>query len=133
MVSEREREELGKLTHQKLRPVSQVQEEMSGGRITQQNIRVMKDSEEKANSGEAKTKVFLARLCLSLTTGIGSMFSTGDRRKVDPCKEYGHNLPFGTQWKGPYPKCLDCGAQITDLSQLRGSINKEESAKFKSV
>lgn len=133
MVSEWEKEELGRLTHQKLRAVSQLDQEPAPGRITRQDLRVMKDCEKSTETGDAKVKIFFERLRLALSTGIGALVTpASSRRKVDPCKEYGHNLPFGTAWKGPYPKCLDCGVLIKDAGELRGSLNKTEQQKFKS-
>ena len=86
MVSELEKEELGRLTHQKLQALKQTQEKPSG-RVTQQEIQLLKRSGRKSDSGEVKIKVFLERMCMAVGSGVGAVFSTGDRRKVDPCKE----------------------------------------------
>lgn len=133
MVSEWEKEELARMTHQKLKTVSQYNQEMSGGRITQQNLKVMKDCQKSTESGDAQVKIFFERLSLAISTGVGAIFSPlSGRKKVDPCKEYGHNHPVGTPWKGLYPKCLDCGAVIKDPNELRGAQSREERSKFKS-
>lgn len=130
MVSEWEKEELGRLTHQKLKVVAQTNQEPSPGRITRQDLKIMKEGEK---SVDAKIKIFFERLRLALSTGIGAMITpASERRKVDPCKEYGHSLKLGSTWKGPFPKCLDCGVDIKDPNELRGAVNREERSKFKS-
>lgn len=132
MVSEYEREELGRLTHQKLKIQAQTQPQ-EGGRITQQNLRCMKEGVKATETSDAKVKIFFERLRLALSTGIGAVLTPSSaRRKVDPCKEYGHYIKLGSTWKGPFPKCLDCGVDIKDPNELRGAVNKEERTKFKS-
>lgn len=133
MVSEWEKEELGRLTHQKLKVVAQANQEPSPGRITRQDLKIMKDGEKSIETNDAKIKIFFERLRLALSTGIGAMITPASaRRKVDPCKEYGHSLKLGSTWKGPFPKCLDCGVDIKDPNELRGAVNREERTKFKS-
>lgn len=136
MVTEQEREELGRLTNQKMKAYSHQQqpEELHGnpGRLTTQNLESLKHSQKKRDTQEAKVKLLLDRMMLSVTTGISSMFSFAiPRNKEDRCQVYGHNLPFGSTWSGPYPKCADCGAKITDSTQLRGALPKAERERFR--
>lgn len=135
MVTEQEREELGRLTNQKMKAYSHQQpEELHGnpGRMTIQNIESLKHSQKKRDTQEAKVKLLLDRMMLSVTTSISSLFSLpGMRGKENRCEVYGHNLPLGSKWSGPYPKCHDCGVKITDSSQLRGSLPKAERERFR--
>lgn len=135
MVTEWEREELGRLTHQKLKSFSRQQQEaqQQPGRMTLQNIESMKTLQKQTETKEAKIKLLLDRLKMAVTTGISSLFSSSKDQRVrnDRCKVYGHNLPFGTTWKGAHPKCLDCQAVITDASQLRGAMPIAERERFR--
>lgn len=134
MVTEWEKEELGRLTHSKLKSFSQQQAEMTqnAGRMTLQNIEQMKTIQKKADTHEAKIKLLLDRLKMAVTTSLSSLFSRPSSRTAENvCTVYGHNLPCGTPWKGAYPKCLDCGSEITDASQLRGAMPKTERERFR--
>ncbi len=135
MVTEREKEELGRLTHQRLKSFSEQfgqQEAQPAGRMTLQNVESLKTAQTKRESKEAKIKLLIERLKLAVTTGISSLFAPSEQRlKEDRCKVYGHNLPFGTTWKGAYPKCHDCQADITDASQLRGAMPISERERFR--
>jgi hypothetical protein len=51
-------------------------------------------------------------------------FVTGGSSKR-MCKNYGHLTP--SSFKGPFPKCEECGILITDPSQVRGSSLRSES------
>lgn len=135
MVTEWEKEELGRLTHQKLKSFSQQQAEMSApaGRMTLQNLQCMKEAESKTGTKQAKIRLLLDRLKLAVTTGISGLFAPSEQRlKEDRCKVYGHNWPPGTTWKGAFPKCLDCHQEIKDPSDLRGAMPRSEREKFKS-
>lgn len=134
MVTEWEKEELGRLTHQRLKSFSRQQEEMqqSPGRMTLQNIESMKSVAKQSESKEAKIKLLIERLRMAVTTSLSSIFAPSEQRlRDDRCKVYGHNLPFGTNWKGAYPKCLDCKATITDPNQLRGAMPMKERERFR--
>ena len=134
MVTEWEREELGRLTHSKLKSFSQQQAEMSqnAGRMTLQNIEQMKIVQKQTETKEAKIKLLLDRLKMAVTTSLSSLFTRPFKREAENiCKVYGHNLPWGTTWKGAFPKCLDCGSDITDASQLRSAVPKAEKGKFR--
>ena len=134
MVTEQEKEELGRLTHQRIKAFSQQQQELSDnpGRMTLQNIESMKSSACRKETGEAKIKLLLDRLKMAVTTSMSGLFQPSQKRiKEDRCKTYGHNFPFGTTWKGAYPKCLDCNKTITDASQLRGALPTEERNRFR--
>ncbi len=135
MVTEWEKEELGRLTLQKMKSFSQQEQEQGkpAGRMTQQNLVSLKGAHDKTKTGEAQVKMLLERLKMAVSTGIFGLFAPSQQRvKEDRCAVFGHNLPFGTTWKGPHPKCLDCGRAITDPSQLRGAVPMEERNKFKS-
>ena len=134
MVTEWEREELGRLTHSKLKSLSSYQQEqqLQPGRMTLQNIEQIKTVSKQADTKQAKIKLLLERLKMAVTTSLQGIFAPSDQRlRDDRCKVYGHNLPFGTNWKGVHPKCLDCGAKITDASQLRGAMPITEREKFR--
>lgn len=134
MVTEWEREELGRLTHSKLKSFSaqQAEESQNAGRMTLQNIEQMKVAAKQSETKEAKIKLLLDRLKMAVTTSLSGLFAPSEKRlREDRCKVYGHNLPFGTTWKGAYPKCLDCGAKITEASQLRGAMPITEREKFR--
>jgi hypothetical protein len=139
MVTEWEKEELGRLTHQKIKTLSQQQqdkEEAAGikpGRMTLQNLQCMKTVQTQSDTKEARFKLIFERLKMAIATALAGLFAPSKQRlRADRCKVYGHNLPFGTTWQGEFPKCLDCGAKITDPTQLRGAVPKTERDKFKS-
>lgn len=134
MVTEWEREELGRLTHSKLKSFSQQQADLAqnAGRMTLQNIEQMKSAQKKVETREAKIKLLLDRLKMAVTTSLSGLFSRSAARQAESvCTIYGHNLPWGTNWKGTYPKCLDCGSEITDASQLRGATPKADRERFR--
>jgi hypothetical protein len=140
MVTEWEKEELGRLTHQKIQSYSkqkQEQDEQAGiqpGRMTMQNLQCMKSVQKQSDTNEVKIKLLIERLKMAVTTTLGGLFAPSQQRvKEDRCKVFGHNFPFGTKWKGEFPHCLDCGSKITDASQIRGSVSMEERLKFKSI
>jgi hypothetical protein len=139
MVSPREKEELGRLTHQKMMAFSEQQKErdeaagIKPGRMTLQNLQCMKNVQTKSETKGAKVILLFERLKLAFTTGLSGLFAPSAKRlKADRCKVYGHNYPWGTPWKGEFPRCLDCNAVITEASQLRAAVPKEERHKFKS-
>ena len=139
MVTESEREELGRLTYQKLTAYSQQKqekEEQAGiqpGRMTMQNLKCMKTVQHKSNNTGARLILMMERLKMAFSTTISGLFAPSlQQLKEDKCKVYGHNLPWGTPWKGPFPRCLDCGAKITESGQLRVSVTLEERRKFRS-
>jgi hypothetical protein len=135
MVTEWEREELCRLTHSNLKSFSQQQADMAqnAGRMTLQNIEQMKIAQKKTETKEAKIKLLLDRLKMAVTTSLSGLFRGGksERSAENICKVYGHNLPWGTNWKGAFPKCLDCGSEITEASQLRGAVPKAERDRFR--
>ena len=121
MVSEWEREELGRLTLRNLKAVQEQQADSSP--LTHQNLRELKDAQIKTDTHEVRVKLFFERLKMSASTGLTSLFSTGgNRKRKELCETYGHNWPAGQSWEGVFPKCLDCGKEITDSSQLRTSV-----------
>ncbi|MBY0357674.1 MAG: hypothetical protein K2W82_06705 [Candidatus Obscuribacterales bacterium] len=131
MVSEWEKEELGRLT---LRNLKAVQPQPDKGRMTHQNLTSLKATQSKAEHHEAQIKLFFERLKTSLSTGIAAMFvGKSDKKQPNMCETYGHYLPPNSSWSGMYPTCSDCGVQITDHKQLRGAQTKEEKARFRSV
>jgi hypothetical protein len=138
MVTEWEKEELGRLTHQKMQAFSQQKAERDAeagiqpGRMTLQNLQCMKSIQKQSDTKEAKIKLLIERLKMAVTTGVQGLFAPSTQRlKEDRCKTFGHDLPWGTKWEGEFPKCLDCGAKITDASQLRGAVPMAERLKFK--
>jgi hypothetical protein len=140
MVSEWEKEELGRLTHQKMQSLSAQREErereagIQPGKMTLQNLQCMKSVQKQSETKEAKIKQLLNRMTMAVNSTFAGLFSSTSRRtKDDRCKVYGHNFPFGTQWKGEFPRCLDCNDIIKDPNTLRGSLPMEERTKFKSV
>lgn len=121
MVTEWEKEELGRLTLRNLKSVPQ--EPQEHGRMTHQNLQSLKTANKKTDTNEVKVKLFFERLRLAVTTGLTSLFAPRTERKgEDLCAAYGHNWPFGQTWEGTYPKCIDCGKSITDASQLRSAV-----------
>lgn len=135
MVTEWEKEELGRLTHQRLKTLSshQQEQEQAAGRMTLQNIESMKVAAKQTETKEAKVKMLIERLKMAISTSISGLFAPSEKKiKEDRCKVYGHNLPFGSNWKGAYPKCHDCGQKITDPSTLRGAVPFSERERFRS-
>lgn len=138
MVTEWEKEELGRLTHQRLKTLSSHQQEQQeqqqqAGRMTLQNIESMKIAHKQSDTKEAKIKMLIERLKLAITTSISGLFAPSEKKiREDRCKVYGHNLPFGSSWQGAYPRCHDCGEKITDPSTLRGAVPFSEREKFRS-
>lgn len=129
MVSEWEKEELGRLTLRNLKAVPQQGE---AGKMTHQNLQALKGAQKKTDTREVKVQSFFKRLVGSLTGAVSGMFASPlDRKGVDPCEAYGHNWVSGTSWEGEYPKCLDCHKPIRDASELRGAMTREERVKFK--
>ncbi|MBX9688599.1 MAG: hypothetical protein K2X27_17955 [Candidatus Obscuribacterales bacterium] len=132
MVTEWEREELGRLTHQRIKAFSHQDNEQQSpvnGRMTLQS---MKSAQNKTETGEVKIKLLFERLKMAISTSLSGFFApSAQRMKEDRCAVYGHNFPWGTPWKGVYPKCLDCGSPIKEASQLRGAVPKAEREKFR--
>lgn len=145
MVTEWEKEQLGRLTHQRLliQPQQRRQSEPPAamqphrrdrpGRMTLQNLQLMKDVQNQSNTGGTKIKLLLERLRMALATSMSDLFTPSARSsKEGQCRVYGHNLPWGAHWEGEFPRCLDCNAIITEPSQLRGAVPLEERRKFRS-
>lgn len=131
MVSEWEKEELGRLTLRNLKAVPQQEENV--GKMTHQNLQSLKGAQKKTDTREVKVKSFFERIKASMSTAVGGLFAAPlDRKASEMCREYGHNWVAGRSWEGQYPKCLDCKEEITDPSQLRGAVPKSERMKYKS-
>lgn len=130
MVSEWEKEELGRLT---LRNLKAVPSQDSSGKMTHQNLQSLKGAQKKTDTHEVKVKSFFEGMKNSMATAVGGLFSTPMKREVnDMCREYGHKWIPGKTWEGRYPKCMDCKEEITDPSQLRGAVPKSEKVKYRS-
>ena len=129
MVSEWEKEELGRLTLRNLKAVAQPDD---CGKMTHQNLQSLKGAHKKTETKEVKIQSFFQRLLGSVTHSFTSLLVPRlERKGMDPCEAYGHNWVSGSSWEGTYPHCLDCGAPIEDASQLRGAMTKEERFKYK--
>lgn len=131
MVSEWEKEQLGRLT---LRNLKAVPQQENNGRMTHQNLISLKGTHQKTETREVRVKLFFERLKMGLSTGLLGLFvGKPDKKLSSMCELYGHKLPPRGSWSGRYPGCVDCGTAITDHSDLRGAVTKEERAKFRSV
>lgn len=112
-------EELSKITHRGLKPLSKVNEP----KVTQQNIVTLKDAAQEENKLSAKIQKFWGRILIALSNTFKSLLAPPEK-KVYQCELYGHVLKGG--WSGQYPMCQDCGAQITALDQVRGATPKDQ-------
>ncbi len=123
MVSEAEKEELGRLTLRNLKAPPHE----PAGRLTHQNLQSLKGAQKKTETQGAKVTALLDKFRRAVTTGLSALFTPRlNREGDDPCETFGHNWVSGTSWEGLHPKCLDCGKPITDASELRGSLAKSE-------
>jgi len=114
--------ELAKITHKGLQPRSKKDEPS----VTHQKIELLKDAQQ----GEGKLITMIARFFGRIVSGIASsvkgLFAAPKKKQIQ-CENYGHILKPG--WTGPQPICLDCGATISSMEQVRGATPKEDRQK----
>lgn len=115
-------EELAKMTHRGLKP----RQHVDSPRVTQQNLNCLKSTQQE----EAKLGVSVRRLFARLSDSISGTFKgmlAPPTKKVYQCTTYGHVLKPG--WEGERPLCMDCGAVINSLDEVRGSSPKNPAPK----
>jgi len=94
-------------------------------KITGQEIRTLRTTSRKeSTTGVALTRAFTG-LFSGIFAAIGGLFSFGGgRKRTTQCDIYGHVRPKGA-WEGTYPRCVNCGVDITSEDMLRGSTAKQ--------
>ena len=72
-------------------------------------------------------KPLYAYICEALADAFnasGQIFASDSRAISNRmCKNYGHNIDKNS-WKRGLPCCMDCGATVSDASQLRKAISR---------
>ena len=120
--SEFDPDELAKITHRGLKPLSGTNEPT----VNAEEVSSLKS----ASRNEAKTGVQARRLMDLFFGGIASALKglfARKGKKVTQCQIYGH-VPE-PKWTGPYPKCTDCGAAITRPDEVRGATPRDQRGK----
>jgi hypothetical protein len=83
-------------------------------RITRTNLLTLRAAELNEN----KFRKVVSSLVNDVQALVGGMFAVQKGKNDSMCKYYGHVIP-GKNWEGYLPKCGDCGAEISNPSQLR--------------
>lgn len=90
-------------------------------RITGTEIKSLRSTHQKVSATNVAVTRAVSGFWGGIFHAIGSLFSFGgSRKKVTQCDNYGHVLPKGS-WDGPYPRCTNCGTEITSEDMIRGS------------
>jgi hypothetical protein len=92
--------------------------------MTEQEAEALRLSGKKQNSAIVQQQQKVAGFMGWLGSFVGGLFS-GQEKRQTPCDLYGHNVPFGSKWDGPFPRCSSCGIEITTPDMLRGSAPKQ--------
>lgn len=134
MVSEWEKEQLGRLTLRNLKAVPSSQP-TNGGRMTHQNLQQLRGAHKRGKTRGEHVKLLLEKIktALTFTLAWGLREKPAEAPPPTMCREYGHTIPLKAKWHGAYPTCTDCGEEITDVTQLRGALTKQDKVKYYSV
>ena len=91
--------------------------------ITGTEIKALRNTHERASAANVGMARAFASFFSGLFGGLFALFSPPVQKKSQ-CQMYGHVRPAGG-WTGVYPKCVECGANITSESDLRGSSARQ--------
>jgi hypothetical protein len=111
-------DELAKLTHQGLHTLKRVDEPG----VTHQQLTTLKARQEEESKPAVIARRSFRQLLDAVQSGVKGMFAAKPKKNLQ-CANYGHQMRQG--WTGPNPVCVDCGADITTLSMLRGATPME--------
>ena len=111
-------DELAKLTHQGLHTLKRVDEP----KVTHQQLTTLKARQEEESKPAVVARRSFRQLIDAVQSGVSGIFAPRQKKHVQ-CVEYGHQMRQG--WSGVNPVCVDCGAEITTLSMLRGATPME--------
>lgn len=87
--------------------------------ISRDNLIALRNCDLQQNS----TQKMLAQALGALNSTIASLFAFGPKKVQSMCKYYGHVVDKKS-WQGGFPRCEDCGCQITNPDQLRKATSK---------
>jgi hypothetical protein len=90
--------------------------------ITGSEIKALRTTSQKAAKVNVSFTRGVANFFGGFFHGIFAMFAPPVQKKSQ-CQMYGHVRP-SAGWSGAYPKCVECGANITKEEDLRGSSAK---------
>jgi hypothetical protein len=103
-------------------------EQVEVEKMTAEEVESIRQTHGRANTNLVAQQRKVAGFLGWLTSAVEGLFAKKDKRTTQ-CELYGHTLPWGSNWNGPHPKCLDCGAEITSAEQLRKSSVQEKQDK----
>lgn len=113
-------DELSKITHRGLQKLDRGQFQE---RVTQEEIVNLKSRQQSEDTAVVHIRRFFARIWDGIMSALRSLF-TPPKKKVVQCATYGHALKPG--WTGANPICIDCGAPILSLKDVRGATPRDE-------
>lgn len=112
-------EELSRITHKGLKP----RQKSSEPRVSEENKQTLKQAQQNEDKLSVRITRMFAAFFGSIASAVKGLF-TPRAKKVMQCETYGHVMKPG--WTGPHPKCIDCGAAILTLDQVRGATPKAD-------
>lgn len=99
---------------------ARTQEQRVSQRITGQEIAALKQAQKRTQSATNSLVAMLASLVRNFFNTAGSLLYVSAKKHA-MCENYGHIADPST-WTDHLPKCMDCGAKISNRSQLRSSV-----------
>jgi len=118
--SEFDPDELNRITHRGMKKLSRAQFEE---RQTTEDVGNLKTKQREEDTPVVVIKRFFMRI-VDGVLGLFRALLAPPQKKVVQCDNYGHVLKPG--WSGPHPKCMECGAAILSLNEVRGATPKAD-------
>jgi len=95
-------------------------------KMSETEAEALRQSGKKQQSAIVKQQQKVAGFMGWLSSIVVGLFS-GKGNHQSQCEIYGHNIPYGQKWDGPFPRCKNCNIEITTPDMLRTATPKRKS------